>query len=96
MGQNAAFQKRLELIFDKLGQACPSFLFDLGKEGFDVVLDDLVERGLLGPAAFVGNRRVIGGRREIATLGSARPCADGIVVPVTAIGIVRVPWAQAG
>ena len=46
MGQNAAFQKRLELIFDKLGQACPSFLFGLGKEGLDVVLDDLVERGV--------------------------------------------------
>ena len=89
MGQNAAFQKRLELIFDKLGQACPSFLFDLGKEGLDVVLDDLVERGVfrspVSPAA--------GG---IAAFWAAPFCVDGFVVPVATIGMVRVPLAYAG
>ncbi len=58
-----AFQKRLELVFDKLGQACSGFLFDLSQEGVDVILDHLVERGLFGTAAFVGSRGVIGWSR---------------------------------
>lgn len=63
MRENAAFQKRLELVFDKLRQACPGFLFDWGEEGVEMLLDGLVERGLLGTAAFAGSRCVIGGRR---------------------------------
>ena len=42
MRSYSAFQKCLTLVFDELGQARPGFLFDLGKEGLDVVLDDLV------------------------------------------------------
>ena len=38
-------------------RACPSFLFDLGKEGFDVVLDDLVQHGLVGTPALVESLR---------------------------------------
>ncbi len=36
----------------QLRQPCPSFALDLGKEGFDVVLDDLVQRGLVGKLVF--------------------------------------------
>ena len=60
MCEDSAFQKGLELVFDKLGPARPGFLFDLGKEGVDVVLDDLVEDGVFRPPAFVGSRRTMG------------------------------------
>ncbi len=32
----------------QLSRACPSLSLNLGKEGFDVVLDHLVQRGLVG------------------------------------------------
>ncbi len=41
----------------QLMQPGPSFLFDLGKEGFDVVLDDLVQRGLFGTPVLVESLR---------------------------------------
>ncbi len=38
MGQNAAFKKGLELLFDKIGQPRPGLSLDLGEEGLDMCL----------------------------------------------------------
>jgi hypothetical protein len=53
MGQEAALEKGLELVFDELGQACSCLELDLGKKGLDVFLDHLVQRGLLRAPALV-------------------------------------------
>ena len=68
----------------QLMQPGPSFLFDLGKEGFDVVLDHLVERGLFGSPAFVGSYRVTGGRLHHWPRGRGPHFAEdgGVVVRV--------------
>ena len=47
MGEDAALQEGVELCFDKLGQPRPGLAFDLGQEGFEVLLDQLVEDGVL-------------------------------------------------
>jgi len=71
MREDPTFQKRLELVLDELREAGSGFLFDLGQEGVEVVLDHLVERGLFGTAAFVGNRGVLAWRRD-RCLGARR------------------------
>jgi hypothetical protein len=38
VGQYAALEKGIELLFDKLWQACPGLGFDLGQEGLEVFL----------------------------------------------------------
>ena len=53
MGEDAALQEGLELGFDKLGQACPGLGFDLGQEGVEVFLNQLIEDGVFGTPAFV-------------------------------------------
>ena len=58
MGQDAALQKGLELVFNKLGQAGSGLELDLGNKGLDVFLDYLVQRGLLRAPALLGYRRV--------------------------------------
>jgi hypothetical protein len=40
-------------------QAGYGFLFNLGKQGLDVVLDYFIERGLLGSESFVGSRGIM-------------------------------------
>ena len=44
--EDAAFQKRLELVFDKRRQARTGLHLDLGEEGFELFLRDLIERRL--------------------------------------------------
>jgi hypothetical protein len=53
MGQDAALQKRVDLVFNKLGQARSCLELDLGKKGLDVFLDHLVQGGLLRAPALV-------------------------------------------
>ena len=45
-GQNASFEKGLELAFEKIGQSRFSFKLDLGKESLGVLLHQLVENRL--------------------------------------------------
>jgi len=54
MGQNAAFEKGLKLLFDEVGKACPSLSFDLGEKGLEVFGYQLVKNRLLGASSFVG------------------------------------------
>jgi len=44
MGENAAFEKRLELVFDKLGDTRSGVCFDLGEKRLRLVSDYLIER----------------------------------------------------
>ncbi len=53
MGQDAAFEKGLELVFDKLGQVRPGLMLDLGKEALGVFLDQWVQNRLLRSPALV-------------------------------------------
>ncbi len=78
MGQDAALQKGLEFVFDKLGQARSCLELDLGKKGLDVFLDHLVQRGLLRVPALVECRRVAPCRVDRCPCGIARPrcCRD--------------------
>ena len=48
MGQDAAFEKGIELLFDELGPTCPGLRLDLGQEGLEVSLNQLIEDGVLG------------------------------------------------
>jgi hypothetical protein len=48
MGAVGALQEGIELLFDKIGQARPSLKFDLGQEGSEVFLEQLVEDGIFG------------------------------------------------
>ncbi|MGH8628727.1 MAG: hypothetical protein ACREYC_26850, partial [Gammaproteobacteria bacterium] len=43
VGQYAPVEKGIELLFGKIGQACPRLRLDLGQEGLEVFLYDLVE-----------------------------------------------------
>ncbi len=53
MGQDAAFEKGLELVFDKLGKTRSGFRLDLGKERLDVFRYQLVQNRLLRSPALV-------------------------------------------
>ena len=53
MGQDAAFKKGIELLFDELGQTCPGLPLDLGQEGLDVFLNQLIKDGVFGTPTFV-------------------------------------------
>ena len=43
----------MELVFDKPGQACPGFSLDLGQEGLEVFLYQLVQSGFFGTPPLV-------------------------------------------
>jgi len=47
VGQDAAFEKGLELVFDKRRQARTGFCFNLGEEGLKLFLHHLIERRFL-------------------------------------------------
>jgi len=42
-----------EFLFDKIGQSRPGLKLDLGQEGLEVFLYQLVERGFFGTPPFV-------------------------------------------
>ena len=60
MGQDAALEEGVELVFDELRQGGAGGLLGLGEEGLGVLLHKAVQRGLLGPVAFVVDRGAIG------------------------------------
>ena len=55
MGQNAAFEKGIEVIFDEFGQARSGLSFDLGDEGLEVFLYPRVEGCLFRAPPLVVN-----------------------------------------
>ena len=55
--------------YAQLRRARPSFALDLGKEGLDVVLDHLVQRGLVGTPALVESLRATSRRLDRRPVG---------------------------
>jgi hypothetical protein len=53
MGEDAALEKRIELVLDELRQGRAGARLDLGEEGLEVLLHQLIQDGLLGAAALV-------------------------------------------
>ena len=66
VGQDAAFQEGLELVFDELRQVGAGSVFGLNKEGRGVLLHQAVQRGLFRAMAFVVDRGAI--RRPLRLL----------------------------
>ena len=54
--QDAALQKRVELVLDELRQVGAGSVFGLGKESRGVLLHQAVQRGLFRAVALVVNR----------------------------------------
>ena len=59
VGQDAALEEGVELVFDELRQVRAGRGFGLGEEGRGVLLHQAVQRGLLWAVAIVVNRRAI-------------------------------------
>jgi len=57
--QDAAFEVRVELVFDELRQASTSGRLSLSEEALDVLLHQSVQRSLLGSVALVEHRGAI-------------------------------------
>ena len=59
MGEDAAFQEGLELVFEERRQVGTGSVFGLGEEGRGVLLHQSVQRGLLRAVALVVDRGAI-------------------------------------
>ena len=59
MGEDAAFQEGLELVFEERRQVGTGSVFGLGEEGRSVLLNQAVQHGLLGAVALVVDRGAI-------------------------------------
>jgi hypothetical protein len=70
MGQNAAFEKGFEFGFDEFGQARPGLGLDLGEEGLDMFLYQLIEDGFFRPPPLIvcAVARLCGGRCRLNRL----------------------------
>jgi hypothetical protein len=56
VGEDAALEKSVELVFDELGQRRAGLRLDLGQEGVAVLLDELIQRRVFGAPRFVVDR----------------------------------------
>lgn len=70
--QYAAFEKGLELFFDKFRQARAGLGFDLGEEGLELFLHRLIERRFLRPPPLVVNSDRVASRRRLQRSANAR------------------------
>ena len=59
MREDAAFEERVELVFDELRQVGAGSVFRLGKEGRRGLLHQAVQRGLFRAVAIVVDRGAI-------------------------------------
>ena len=59
VGQDAAFEEGVELVFDELRQVRARSIFGLGEEGCGVLLHQSVQRGLFRAVAIVVDRGAI-------------------------------------
>jgi hypothetical protein len=66
VGKDAAFEEGVELIFDELRQVGACSVFGLRDEGRGVLLNQAVQRGLLGAVPLVVDRGAI--RRPLGLL----------------------------
>jgi len=60
--EDAAFEKRVGLLFDKVGQARPGPRLDLGKEALGVFLDQLIQGGFFRARSLVVDGLAVGAR----------------------------------
>ena len=73
VGQNAAFEKSLELVFDKLRQARSGPRFDLSEEALKLFLYHLIERRFFrAPPLVMKSRRMSSQRRFKRSAHDAR------------------------
>ena len=56
VGEDAALEKSVELVFDELGQRRAGLRLDLGQEDVEVLLDELIQRRVFGAPRFVVDR----------------------------------------
>jgi hypothetical protein len=56
VGEDAALEKSVALAFDELGQRRAGLRLDLGQEGVEVLLDELIQRRVFGAPTFVVDR----------------------------------------
>src|SRR5262249_19660784 len=68
VGRNAAFEKGLELVFDKLRQARTSPRFNLSEEALKLFLHHLMERRFLGAPPLVVKGSRMSSRRRLKRL----------------------------
>ena len=66
VGQDAALEEGVELVFDELRQVCAGSVFGLSEERRGVLLHKAVQRGLFRAVAFVVDRGAI--RRPLGLL----------------------------
>ena len=59
VGQDAALEEGVELVFDELRQVCAGCVFGLSEERRGVLLHKAVQRGLFRAVAFVVDRGAI-------------------------------------
>ena len=65
VGQDAAFEKGLELVYDKLRQARTGFCFDPGEEGLEMFLHDLIQGCFFRAPPFVVKGNGVASRRRL-------------------------------
>jgi len=84
VGQDAALQEGVELVFDELRQPGTGGLFGLGEESRCLLLHQAVQRGLLGAVAVAVDR------------GTIAMCSPGLVsgVGLHALGIGNLRWCS--
>ena len=73
--QDAALEECIELVFDEGRQARTCGGLHVGEEGLGVLLDQPVQRGLLGPVALAVDRGTI--RRPVGPLTDGLHGVDG-------------------
>jgi hypothetical protein len=65
VGQDAAFEKGIELVFDIRRQARPGLRFDLGHEGLELFLDQLIQGRFFRAPPFVVKGEGVASRRRL-------------------------------
>ncbi|MDP2242268.1 MAG: hypothetical protein Q8K18_19185 [Burkholderiales bacterium] len=71
VGKDPAFEKRVELVFDKLRQARRTPGFDFGEERFEMFLHHAIQRRFLRPPPLVADRVCRRGAQRLSR-GSTR------------------------
>ncbi len=88
MRDDAALQKRVELVFDKLRQARPCLRFDLGSEALEVFPDHPIQGGFFRAPALVENGVTSRRRLNCFAHGS-------FLLLCRLLLLYTVPWNQA-
>jgi hypothetical protein len=73
MRTDAAFEKLIKFVFDKLRQARRTLGFDLGEKRFEILLHHAIQRRFLRPPSLVVDRACRHGAQRLPH-GSTRFC----------------------